>query len=111
MKLGTETGSVVNHFMATAKQIEPAIGMGATICYWTDRRAATIVKVTRCQIHVQEDIARRVDTNGMSECQEYEYEPDPNGAVTIFRKTKRGWKGNGAGLLIGSRQHYYDYSF
>jgi hypothetical protein len=111
MRLGSETGSVMNHLMTGGSQPEPAVGMGATICCWTDRHAATIVKVTRCQIHVQEDIATRIDNNGMSECQQYEYRPDPNGAVIVFRKTKRGWKSKSGGLLIGTRRHYYDFSF
>ena len=111
MRLGTETGSVLNHFMTTSAQPEPVVGMGATICCWTDRHAATIVKVTRCQIHVQEDIATRTDDNGMSESQRYEYQPDPNGAVIVFRKTKHGWKSKSGGLLVGVRRHYHDFSF
>jgi hypothetical protein len=111
MKLGTETGSVMNHLFTASAQPEPAVGMGATICCWTDRHAATIVKVTRCQIHVQADVAIRTDKNGASECQQYEYRRDPSSTVIVFRKTKRGWRSNQGGLLIGVRRHYYDYSF
>lgn len=112
MRLGSETGSLMNHLFTGPGQIEPAVGMGATICCWTDRHAGTIVKVTRCQVHVQLDVATRTDSNGMSECQTYSYSPNPNGGVTVFRKTKRGWRSkNGYGLLIGSRREYYDYSF
>ena len=111
MKLGSETGSLMNHFMTDSKQPQPKVGDGCTICCWTDRHAATIIKVTRCTVTVQEDKAIRTDKNGMSECQTYEYEPDPNGATMVFRKTKNGWKSKGYGLLIGFRNHYYDYSF
>ena len=111
MRLGSETGSVMNHLMTSGGQPEPAVGMGATICFWTDRHAATIVKVTRCQIHVQEDIVTRIDDNGMSECQRYSYAPNPDAPVIVFRNTKRGWRSKSGGLLIGTRRHYYDYSF
>jgi hypothetical protein len=105
-------GSLTNHLMAGSKQVEPKVGMGATICCWSDRHAATIIKITECQIHVQEDIATRTDSNGMSESQTYDYSPNQDGAVIVFRKTKRGWKSKcGNGLLIGTRKHYYDYSF
>lgn len=111
MKLGSETGSLMNHVMTTSGQAEPKVGDGATICMWSDRHACTIIKVTRCTVTVQEDKAIRTDTNGMSESQTYSYEPDPNGATYVFRKTKSGWKSKGVGLLIGVRRHYYDYSF
>lgn len=38
MKLGTQTGSLINHIMSTAKARTPEIGEGATILAWTDRR-------------------------------------------------------------------------
>lgn len=92
-------------------EVIPQVGMGATICYWTDRAAGTIVKVTKTQIHVQMDNAQRVDNNGMSDSQSYSYSPDPNGAIRVFRKTKKGWNCHGAGLIIGRRMAYHDYSF
>lgn len=110
MKLGTETGSLMNYLLAGGNQ--PAVGMGATILMWTDRKAGTIVKITPTQIHVQEDSVRRIDKNGMSESQEYSYQPNPHGSIHIFRKTKRGYRDkNGCALSIGARNHYYDYSF
>lgn len=80
----------------------------------TDRKAATIVKVTPTQVHVQEDISTRTDQNGMSESQTYSYAPDPNAPVRIFRKSKSGTyraPNRGNGLLIGTRATYHDYSF
>lgn len=111
MKLGSETGSLINHVMTHCGQAEPKVGDGATICMWSDRHAATIIKVTPYTVTVQEDKAIRTDTNGMSESQTYRYEPDPHGATYTFRKTKNGWKCKGVGLTIGVRRHYYDYSF
>ena len=105
-------GSLMNHLMTNSKQIEPKEGMGATICCWSDRHAATIVKVTKSQIHVQEDFATRTDSNGMSESQTYDYSPNTNAPVIVFRKTKKGYRSKGGdSLLVGHRQHYYDYSF
>lgn len=113
MKLETETGSLVNYLMSGGTPPEPKVGDGATILMWTDRHAATIVKVTPCTVSVQRDKAIRTDANGMSESQSYRYEPDPDAEVEVFRKTKRGWRksGGGAALLIGDRDEYYDYSF
>lgn len=113
MKLGTETGSLVNHLFSGPQPIVPEVGMGCTMLSWTDRYAGTIIKVTPCTITVQRDKTTRIDNNGLSELQEYRYERDPDGTTYIFRKTKKGWRcsGHGMGLLIGERREYYDHSF
>lgn len=112
MKLGTQTASMTNYLMSgTNGQPTPEVGMGATILMWTDRHAATIVKVTRTQIHVKQDHAKRTDTRGMSESQEYEYTPNPNAPTIVFRKTKRGYRSQAGSLRIGDRNEYHDYSF
>ena len=135
MKLGSETNSLVNHLFsrATKGQPVPTVGMGATLLSWTDRAAATIVSVEeiggskryRYIVGVVEDYARRVDSNGMSECQQYEYQRDPNGRVVEFAsKVGTGeWvrmarndkgrlvKAGGGGLRIGVRDSYRDFSF
>lgn len=108
-----ETGSLFNGIMSNENQPEPKVGDGATITRWSDRSAGTIIKITKCTITVQEDKATRIDTNGMSEQQEYSYERDTEGSVYVFRKNKRGqWRSScGKGLGIGYRKAYYDYSF
>ena len=131
MKLGTETGSLTNHLYSRAVigQPEPVIGMGATVLYWTDRHAGTIVMVYNGPkgeiINIQEDFAKRADTNGMSESQSYDYSPNVNGVIRSFRKGKNGgwqyvvknpktgrWnKEQGPCLRIGERCHYHDFSF
>lgn len=117
MKLGTETGSVVNHLKsrATVGQPTPAVGMGATILLWSDRHPATIIKVTPKTVTVQEDTAERVDDRGpYTEEQEYRFSPNPNGATAVFRLTARGWRqsgGKGAGLMIGHREKFCDPHF
>jgi hypothetical protein len=127
LKIGTQTGSLTNHLYSrmTKGQPEPALGMGATILFWTDRHAATIVMVNGDIITVQEDKAIRTDWNGMSECQTYCYERNPEGCCYVFKRMKNGawtevrynnqtkrWKKTGGpGLRIGGREHHHDYSF
>lgn len=43
MKLGRETGSLINHLLSHSKEPAPAVGMGATILGWSDRHPATVV--------------------------------------------------------------------
>ena len=128
MKLGTETGSVINHLLsrATNGQPEPEVGMGCTLLQWSDRQAGTIIAIENGILTVQEDHATRTDNNGMSEDQEYEYAPNPMGATHHFRfgksdkwdavqKNERTGRWNksesGAGLMIGQRRQYRDFSF
>lgn len=126
MKLGTETGSLVNHLLSNARGPEPVVGMGCTMLYWSDRTAATVIEVNHKgrYIVVQEDRAVRVDDFGMSEHQEYEFKPNPSGSTYIYRKMSNGlWiqhyrngqtgrlnKASGQ-LILGRRDHYYDFSF
>lgn len=121
MKLGTETGSLMNHIYSTAKMPVPQVGFGATVLSWTDRYAGTIIAVRPDgSFDVQADKATRKDDYGISDCQRYSYEADPNGRVFTFAPVKRGKsKGQirengskgGFGVLIGVRDQYYDYSF
>ena len=94
----------------------PEVGMGATINYWSDRHPGTIIQVTRNykRIVIQEDIATRIDNNGMSESQKYTYQPDPNGVIYIATLRKDGRyriTGGKTFVSIGYRDRYYDYSF
>ena len=131
MRLGTETASVMNNIMSRAVigQPEPAVGMGVTFLKWTDREPGTIYEVFKVgkstYITVTADDAKRIDNNGMSESQEYEFTPCPDGYRSVFRKnlktgmwervtkTESGrWaKAGGEGLRIGERDKYYDFTF
>ena len=128
MKLGTQTGSLVNHVLSSRTTGEPPyVGMPATLLSWTDRNPATVVEVNNLKryIVVQEDDARRIDRNGLGEQQVYEYTPNPNGHRRIFRKMKNGqWaehfvnpetkrlvKASSCGLRLGHREKYEDPSF
>ncbi len=130
MKLGSETGSLVNHLMANEEGAIPAVGDGATVLLWTDRHATTVIDVDTSGKHpvitVQRDHVKRIDENGMSEAQEYEYTPDPEGIKSMFRfdPKQKSWrqlirneKGNlvfaKSDLLvsIGARNEFHDFSF
>jgi hypothetical protein len=60
-------GSLVNLVLDGSKPHEPEVGMGATILYWSDRSASTIMKVSDDKKHIwiSQDKATRVDKNGM----------------------------------------------
>jgi hypothetical protein len=113
MRLGRDTGSVVNYVMAGGHHVVVGVGDAATLLHWTDRTAGTVidVKVSKSgktvTVRVQEDTAVRVDDNGMSECQSYTYVPNTHGAVHTFVNRGRGWKG----VAFGVRRSYHDYSF
>ncbi len=126
MRLGSQTGNLFNHLMTRGSKPEmPSVGDGATVCLWTDRHAATVIAVEKNIVTVQRDIAVRTDSNGMSDCQDYEYKPDPKGNKQYFRlnmKTGRWvevvrnsetgrWNINGNGISFGHRSEYHDYSF
>ena len=118
MKLGTETGSLVNHLYArNGCAIVPNVGDGATICLWTDRHACTIVSVNGKRIGVKRDRASRIDSNGLSDAQDYSYHRDHNAPVQWFswREKRREWievgTSNGNRLSLGKRKEYHDFSF
>ena len=132
LKAGRDTGSLVNHLYSPHDQEharEPFVGMGATPLSWTDREAGTIIEVAKSKkgewiITVQEDDAKRIDQNGFSESQDYEYSANPEGPKLMFRyEDGKGWRavrknekgrlvltGNGD-VLIGAREKYHDFSF
>ena len=106
-------GSLNNRIMESSKGPKPVVGMGATVTCYTDRHAATIswVSPSGKTLKVREDDVKRIDNNGMSECQTYEYTPNPNAPEITYRLGKHGWRSNRGGLVIGHRLHYHDFSF
>lgn len=134
MKLGSETGSVINHFQsrATIGQPKPVVGMGATLLFWTDRQAASIVSVEeiiskryRYIVGVQEDRSRVVSGSTYDGSAEWAFERNPENVVRLFASRVDGgqWvsvqrndkgrlvKMDGVGLRIGERDTYRDPSF
>jgi len=111
-------GNLINRLMEGAKQPTPEVGMGATYCGWSDRHPYTVVEVkSPTTIVVQRDTATRVDSNGMSEVQTYEYSRNPDAErVTVTLRRNGRWVAKGepqtAGAFsLGRREKYYDYSF
>jgi hypothetical protein len=106
------------------------IGEGATICYYSDRQACTIISYSNKKITVRYDKATlkpdwkpEFYKGGFSaycannNSQEYDYEQDENGQVEVFTLRKNGkWirKGEslrGTKLIVGKRSHFHDYNF
>jgi hypothetical protein len=106
--------------MSNATTTIPEVGMGATIILWSDRLACTIVEVSKSgkRLTVRRDKTTRIDGNGMSDSQKYEYEPDPQGSERTFSLRSNGrWvqegetMRGGTNLAVGVRREYYDFSF
>jgi hypothetical protein len=107
---------------------EMDVGDGATVCLFSDKHAATIIKRTKTTITVQYDKAIR-DPNFKPEfipggfsahCtnqreQSYTYEPDPEGRIEKYywSEVRGRWQGGGDGsiVLIPGRHEFYDYNF
>jgi hypothetical protein len=124
-----QTASLVNSLYSRMTVGEPApyVGMPATLLSWTDRNPCTVVEVNMAKryIVVQDDDYKRIDSNGLSESQQYEYTQNPDNCKRIFRKMKNGqWaqhfinpetnrlvKSEGCGLRLGEREKYHDFSF
>jgi hypothetical protein len=119
---------ISNVLIDGTRKVVPEIGMGATVCGYTDRHACTVIKFDQAKgiVHVQQDIATRSDSYGMSDMQDYDYTPNPNGREYCFKffpkknkwfevefnsETKRFKKSGSMGLILGKRDEYYDFSF
>ena len=113
-----KTNSLINNVMLNSIDPEPEVGMGATVCMWSDRVAHTIVEIRRFKtgkragqvsaVVTQRDKATRVDSNGMSDAQSWEYERDTDAPLCLWKVKKDGSFGS---LSVGHRSHYYDFSF
>lgn len=126
-------GSLTNRIYEASVINAPAVevGMGATICMYSDRHAGTIIEVVKNKsatiIKVQRDKATRTDGNGFSESQTYDYAANPNGRITIFKQSAPNTQwvemrvnentgrlnkvAGGAGLGIGYRNEHYDFCY
>lgn len=92
----------------------PYVGQPATVRWYTDRTACTVVAVSKTghKVTVREDKAIRTDTNGMSECQSYAYEENPEGREFVYYRNAEGlYLDHGSRLVLGARSAYHDYSF
>lgn len=97
-----------------SNEVQPLVGMGATISHWSDRTACTVIEVSGKRITLQEDLDTRTDNNGMSESQSYSYAPDPNGRIFHATLRKDGVYRISKSteiVTLGVRRKYHDYSF
>ena len=114
---------MINQFTGTPTDYEPKVGDGATILYWTDRRAYTIVEVGKRPgqngnyVILQRDKATPAEGEKWPVTQ-YDYAPDPNGAKQVFTKRRNGqWIADGSPMkggtraALGYRNEYTDPSF
>lgn len=107
-------GSGTNMFLDSNAPQKPEVGMGCTVLSWTDRNPATIVSVSKTGKSFQftYDSYKRIDNNGLSEVQAYEYTPRPDGAKYTARLTQSGrYKCHGQTVLVGEREKYDDPHF
>jgi hypothetical protein len=118
-------GNVLHNVYQNFGVDEPHAGMGATYLAWSDRYAYTVTNVLRYKsgakagqvkaVQATRDIATRIDTNGMSDSQDYTYETNPNAQVETYTLRSNGRfirEGQTSGVLaIGNRNEYYDFSF
>jgi hypothetical protein len=123
LKLGTQTGSLVNHVLSSYNGVAPIEGEAATVLMWSDRAPATVTHwdAQKQIVSLREDKA--ICTN--FEQQTYTYERNDLGATYNFRREKNGswvqvffnrttgrwFKSEGPGLIIGRREKYRDPSF
>jgi hypothetical protein len=118
------TNSLVNGVMGGARQIEPEVGMGATVLHWTDRSPATIVAVHRNKsgavtgVSIQGDVATVIKGGEHNGSAEYTYAANPEAPITRYTVRQNGafvregsGAKNGERIAIGRRERYYDPSF
>ena len=115
-------GSLQNRLEENARStVKPVVGMGVTETMWSDRAPYEIIAVKDDRhITVRAMNYKRVDNNGFSECQEYEYTSNPNGYVcNLYRNNKGRWVrrvgrngvDNSSGWVVGRMERYYDFTF
>lgn len=123
-KRAIERVTIFNQTALTPATVK--VGDGVTINLWSDRHAATIIKVTAKTVTVRRDKATlnpdfkpefipggfAAHCTNQSE-QSYTYEPDENGEVRTFRwSDKYQMYGQPRNLTLSKgRQEFYDYNF
>ncbi len=130
MKLGTQTGSLVNHILSSGAGDVSQIKAGtpATILSWSDRHPGTVFRVFTVGkstiVEVRDDDYERIDKNGFSESQTYEYKINVKGYKSFWRNRGGAWervymnvdtgrwtKSQNGGIFFGRREAYHDFTF
>jgi len=118
------SGSIINRIIEGPAKQQPEVGMGVTVTMYSDRNAGTITELVPYKkgakagqiriIRVRMDDFTVVSGSEADGSARYEFAPGPGDRHTVdFLPTKRGWrrKGGGDGLVLGSRDRYYDPHF
>jgi hypothetical protein len=115
------SGSFFNYLMGNNASV-PKVGEGGTYLLYTDRHAFEVWHVSGDgkRVFCEWLNAKRIDNNGMSESQSYEY--SPSGRKFVLRWRYNGWRmeyvengkicfGGRVSVIFGVKREYYDYSF
>lgn len=123
-KFGIDLNEIMDAYNEYFKE-SAKVGDGATVCWWSDSKAYTIVKRTaqtltlrRCKATLSTDFKPNFIPGGFCGTvinqneQTYSYEEDENGEIITARwsKVKRGFYWNGMYVKAG-RSEFYDYNF
>lgn len=80
-----------SYFNGTKDNIQ--VGTPCTVYHWSDRTPYEVVKVIdQKHIFIRQLDAKRIDKNGMSDSQNYEYRSNEKNPTTELELTKWGWK-------------------
>ena len=104
-------GSFTNVMIDRVAPTMPEVGMGCTEIMWSDRNPCTIVAVSKSgkSFDFTYDDYKRIDKNGFSEDQTYEYTPRPDAPRNRARLCKDGrYKCHGVTIRVGIREKYDD---
>lgn len=97
------------------KNLIPCVGLGCTICYYSDKRAATVTKIiSPCKIEVMFNQTKCLDYFAS----EYEILSNLKGEPMVFTKRRNGyWAAEGQSykdgvlLMLHYQNHYIDPTF
>lgn len=111
-------GSISNRIEEGKTYGEVFVGMGATEYSWSDTHPFEVVEIIdKKHVVVRKMDYKRIDSNGMSDCQEYEYTSNPKNYTCKLTLTANGWRERTASGKLGNKfslgvmKRYYDYSF
>ena len=111
-------GSLSNRILESISQPAPTVGMGATIIYYSDRHAGTVVEVRGKTVFIARDHADRIDNNGMSDSQSYAYRPDLTARPVAYTLRKNGAyvrigenMNSSPRVALGHRDERYDFGY